>query len=62
MNTEIIELEDIATEINTEHEIVVNACKSAVEHAMKAGRLLIKAKSIVNHGEWLDWMKAQLEA
>lgn len=57
----IAELKNISTEINTEHEIVVNACKSAVEHAIKAGELLIKAKSMVNHGEWLDWMKDNCE-
>ena len=53
----IAELKDISVEINTEHEIVVNACKSAVEHAIKAGDLLTKAKSMVNHGQWIPWLK-----
>jgi len=53
----IVELKDISVEINTEHEIVVNACKSAVEHAIKAGELLVKAKSMVNHGQWITWLK-----
>ena len=57
----IAELKNISAEINTEHEIVVNACKSAVEHARKAGELLIKAKYMVNHGEWLGWMRGKVE-
>ena len=57
MNTEIIELEDIATEINTAHNKVVEACRASVGHAMKAGELLIQAKSMVVHGEWQNWLE-----
>lgn len=34
-------LKDLAIENKNDHGIVVDACKSAVEHAMKAGRIFI---------------------
>jgi len=53
----IAELKDISTEINTAHNKVVEACRASVGHAMKAGELLIQAKSMVAHGEWQNWLE-----
>lgn len=56
----IAELKDISNEINVAHNKVVEACRSSVGHAIKAGELLIKAKSVVIHGEWGNWLKDNL--
>jgi len=56
----IAKLKDISTEINVAHNKVVEACRSSVRHAIKAGELLIKAKTVVNHGEWVNWLKDNL--
>ena len=47
----------LATQIKAEHAAVKEAARSALAHAMKCGDLLIKAKTRVRHGEWLDWLK-----
>lgn len=52
-------LADLATQINAEHEAATNALQSGLDHAVAAGRLLIKAKlKIASHGDWLPWLKA----
>lgn len=51
-------LTSLAERINDEHRLAEDAARSAVEHAVKAGELLIEAKGKVAHGEWGDWVKA----
>ncbi len=49
-------LEDLAAEIVQEH----TAARAGLEHARRAGELLIEAKQQVQHGEWLPWIKANV--
>lgn len=49
-------LDDLAAEIRREHEACEQHARSAVEHAIRAGELLIEAKAQVRHGEWLPWL------
>jgi Protein of unknown function (DUF3102) len=58
MSTEMIPLADLAGRINDEHRLAEQHARSAVEHALKCGELLIEAKGKVQHGEWLPWLKA----
>lgn len=50
-------LEHLAAQINKEHNASVKAASSTVEHARRAGELLIEAKDRVEHGQWLPWLK-----
>jgi hypothetical protein len=55
------QLGDLAQRIHAEHQEVVAATKSGVEHAMAAGDLLIKAKGQLGHGQWAEWLKRHCE-
>ena len=51
-------LTDLAARIQQEHDAVADALKRGVEHAMRAGDLLIEAKAQLNkHGQWLPWLR-----
>jgi hypothetical protein len=50
-------LGELAAQINEEHQRCVEAARTAVEHARKAGELLIQAKAALPHGDWLPWLK-----
>ena len=50
-------LNDLAVKINAEHKRAEQSAKNAIAHALKAGELLIAAKSKVEHGEWLPWLE-----
>ena len=52
------DLPAIATEIRRELERAEQLWQSAVETAIRAGELLIEAKSRLKHGEWLSWLEA----
>jgi hypothetical protein len=52
------ELQGLATEINSEHAAVEASLRTGLAHALRAGELLIAAKSLVGHGEWLSWLAA----
>ncbi len=54
-------LDTLAEKINREHRRVESAVGSALEHAQRAGRLLIEAKERVKHGEWLPWLEENFE-
>jgi hypothetical protein len=54
-------LTDLAARIRLEHEATIAALKSSVEHAMAAGDLLIEAKKLVPHGQWLSWQRNHCE-
>jgi hypothetical protein len=49
-------LPELAGRIKVEHEATATALKSGVEHAMAAGDLLLEAKALVKHGQWLPWL------
>jgi Protein of unknown function (DUF3102) len=48
----------LAAEINAEHEAAFGKAREAIEHARRAGELLLEAKAAVGHGKWLPWLKA----
>lgn len=48
---------DLAIQINAEHEACIGAAGTAVEHAIKVGRLLFEAKNQVPYGGWMAWVK-----
>jgi hypothetical protein len=50
-------LPDLAARIRAEHEAASGALKSSVGHAITAGELLIEAKALVKHGQWLPWLQ-----
>jgi Protein of unknown function (DUF3102) len=47
---------DLAQAIEREHQAAIGSARSAIEHAVACGRLLIQAKDTVPHGGWLDWI------
>ncbi len=49
-------LADLAGRINTEHEACHASMQKGLEHALKAGALLLEAKAGLPHGEWLPWL------
>ena len=50
-------LDALADRINTEHEACHASMQKGLEHALKAGTLLLEAKKGLPHGEWLPWLK-----
>jgi Protein of unknown function (DUF3102) len=50
-------LTDLGARIKAEHGAVQDALNSAVMRAMAAGDLLLEAKALVRHGEWLPWLE-----
>jgi hypothetical protein len=48
----------LADEIAYEARRAEDAWNDALAHAIRAGELLIEAKSLVRHGEWLPWLEA----
>lgn len=49
-------LPELARGIEQEHQLVVQAGTSMIEHAIKAGEMLVEAKAKVEHGEWERWL------
>ena len=47
-------------EIEHEHQAAIGSARSAIEHAVRCGQLLIEAKASIGHGGWLPWVKANL--
>jgi len=54
-------LTDLATQINDEHRQAEQALNTGLEHARRAGELLIQAKQLCQHGEWLPWLEQNFE-
>jgi Protein of unknown function (DUF3102) len=51
-------LSTLAAEIRDEVEQAEADFQSSVQHAVRAGELLIEAKGQVSHGQWLPWLEA----
>jgi hypothetical protein len=49
-------LSDLAARIKVEHAAAATALNESVEHAIRAGELLIEAKAKLPHGQWLPWL------
>src|SRR5262249_52500695 len=47
----------LAARIQQEHKAAVSAVKRGCEHAIAAGKLLIEAKGLVEHGRRLAWLR-----
>jgi hypothetical protein len=50
----------LAQAIEREHEAAIGAARACLEHAIRCGELLIRAKAGVPHGEWRLWIEANL--
>ena len=53
----ITQLDALAQAINCEVDAAESAARSAVEHARRAGELLLEAKAALAHGEWTPWLE-----
>lgn len=51
----------ISADINREHRLATQAANTAIQHAIRAGEMLMRAKVKVAHGEWLPWLKHHCE-
>jgi Protein of unknown function (DUF3102) len=51
-------LPDLAAAINAAHQGAVGRAKEAIDRARECGLYLIAAKRLVDHVEWLSWLKA----
>lgn len=49
--------EQLTVAIRQEHEAASTAARSALEHALEAGRLLAEAKRKIGHGSWESYVK-----
>jgi N6-adenosine-specific RNA methylase IME4 len=49
-------LADLAARIRAEHEATTIAMQRGLEHAIRAGDLLLEAKAQLKHGQWLPWL------
>jgi len=45
-------LADLAERINAEHHAAEQALNAGLQHAMRAGELLLQAKAACPHGTW----------
>ena len=54
--TEMVPMVALAEAISREHEAAVNAAREGLQHARRAGALLLEAKGQCAHGEWLPWV------
>lgn len=51
-------LPDLAAKINEATTAAETHARSAMQHALTAGTLLVQAKALVPHGEWQQWVEA----
>jgi phage N-6-adenine-methyltransferase len=50
-------LPELAVEIGVAHLAANDAAQEALERAAECGRLLLEAKALVGHGNWLPWLE-----
>ncbi len=55
------EIEDCAQKINEHHEQAHSKACEAMEHAKAAGHLLLQVKASIPHGEFTNWILANLK-
>jgi hypothetical protein len=55
------DLAALASQINAEHAGVEGAVRKSLEHARTAGEALLRAKKQCGHGNWLPWLKANVQ-
>jgi hypothetical protein len=54
-------LADLAARIQSEHREACLSAQKTIEHALKAGDLLLKAKALAGHGYWSDWLHSHCD-
>jgi hypothetical protein len=52
---------NLAIKINVAHRAAYGNAQKALESAAECGRLLLEAKELVEHGEWLPGLEAHTE-
>src|SRR5262249_46647218 len=52
----VLNLAQLAEQINTEHQQAETSLRAALEYAKRAGELLTLAKKQCGHGRWLPWL------
>lgn len=55
-----VSLANLGTEINDSHAQAILHAGEAMNHALRCGDLLIKAKATVQHGHWLPWLRENI--
>src|SRR6516162_11898148 len=50
------DLVTLAQQINAEHDALKEALLSGAQRAIALGKLLLKAKLLVRHGQWEEWV------
>lgn len=58
MNQELVSLDRLAIRINEQQARIEQAWGMTLELAKEAGEMLIEAKRVVGHGNWLPWIEA----
>jgi len=58
MNAPATITDTLPAKINAEHEAAFGSAREALEHARRAGELLLEAKAALKHGEWLPWIES----
>ena len=53
-------LADLATAINAAHQRAERALRDGLLNAIRAGELLLLAKRQVDHGQWENWLQANV--
>jgi hypothetical protein len=54
-------LEQIAFELDATHEKCLKHSRHSLDTAIDAGKLLLKAKEMVGHGKWSEWLKKNVK-
>ena len=57
MNVQLVTLDTLADRIRAAHAEAQSAFVHALDRAMTAGDLLIEAKTQLDHGAWLPWLR-----
>lgn len=52
---------DVAAEINRHHGLAVARAGEAIQHVIAAGKLLLEVKAALPHGQFGEWMEANLQ-
>jgi hypothetical protein len=55
-NPAALPLAALAVEINAEHDLAEASHRESVQHAIRCGELLLRAKQGVPHGKWGEWL------
>jgi hypothetical protein len=61
MATMSAEISGAACEINRLHGEICQAARTTIDKAIRIGELLAEQKARLKHGEWLPWLKANVQ-